>query len=527
MPTIGTVVVGKHRGEGGRSAPVVIWEVEEDDHTIEGLDENGRPDPAYAAALGLLDAPLGRRAAAAAVDIVGYLLLQLPYQIFGLPLLLSLLQGRISWYGFVNHPQFILALVMTGVTFVLTLAYCIVQLVTHGRRGATLGKKLMGIRSVNVKTLERPGFWRMLLRSLVLWASAIVVLGPVIFFLSPLFDNEKRSRGWHDKVGQNWYVDIRHGLQPYDDKRMRVARKMVKAEPIPKPKALPSLATQDGGAQQEAYRPGGRVSAGVLGVARPHGAGPRPVVGLSGQETSEPVQEEPTAATPGQPVLGGYRPGDRSVHEDMDMPAGGSLSTRSSAPSPAAPPSSGQPAAAQAQGGQAPPTRPHPGASAPVDAAGTLTPAPRTRGPEQSARQRVPTAGDTVSTDETVRHPGSAASPAPAQPTQAPAFVLELDTGERIAVAAGVVVGRNPTVPEGAVGASRLPVADSTRSVSKTHLGLRPIQGGLEVTDFRSTNGTFIVHAGAERTLAPWEPELAVPGDTVRFGDRTAVVARA
>src|SRR5690606_39903551 len=101
----------------------------------------------------------------------------------------------------------------------------------------------------------------------------------VIFVLAPLFDNEKRSRGWHDKVGQNWYVDIRHGLQPYDDKRMRVARKMVKAEPIPKPKALPSLATQDGGAQEEAYRPGGRVSGGVLGGARPHGAGPRPGVG--------------------------------------------------------------------------------------------------------------------------------------------------------------------------------------------------------------------------------------------------------
>ena len=39
----------------------MIWEIDDKSETIEGLDEAGRPDPAYAAALGLLPAPLGRR----------------------------------------------------------------------------------------------------------------------------------------------------------------------------------------------------------------------------------------------------------------------------------------------------------------------------------------------------------------------------------------------------------------------------------------------------------------------------------
>ena len=55
-----------------------IWEVEEGDAPIEGLLEDGSPDPAYAAALGLVQAPLGRRAAAFALEYAVYLLLQVP-----------------------------------------------------------------------------------------------------------------------------------------------------------------------------------------------------------------------------------------------------------------------------------------------------------------------------------------------------------------------------------------------------------------------------------------------------------------
>src|SRR5699024_798249 len=86
------------------------------------------------------------------------------------------------------------------------------------------------------------------------------------------------------------------------------------------------------------YRPGGRVSAGVLGIARPHGAGPRPEVGLSGldQQPAEPESVEPT---PGRPVMGGYR--TRAQPVQASSPTGTSapdLSTRSESPPAPTPP---------------------------------------------------------------------------------------------------------------------------------------------------------------------------------------------
>lgn len=401
------------------SKDVSIYEVDEGHETIEGLDEHGRPDPAYAAALGLRSAPLGRRAGAAAIDLALYCLPQIPYWVFVLPLVLRLLLGRISTYGFVNHPRFTLAMWVLAITTVLTLVFCIAQLVLHGRKGTTIGKSMTGIRSVNVKTLARPGFWRVTLRALVVWGSSLVVVGPVLFLLSPLFDSQKRGRGWHDKVGQTWLVDVRKGLDPYDEKRIRVARKTLAAAPVPQHKALPSLATSAMKDDQGEYRPGARVSAGVLGAARPHGAGPRSHVGLTGRED------------PARP------------------PAGGQLSTAASAPSPPVP---------------------------------------------------------------------------PAPPAPPPGFVLHLDTGERVEVDEPLVVGRNPADMDGA---RSFPIADDTQSVSKTHLVLRPAGQGVEVVDRHSTNGTAIVHDGAERLLEPDQPRLAVPGDTIRFGDRTAVVAPA
>src|SRR5690625_5077913 len=90
-PRVGTVTGGgrSDRLGGGRTEPMVIWEVGDDEKAIEGLDEDGNPDPEYAAALGLVRAPFGRRALSAVIDVVIYLLLQLPYWIFALPLILK------------------------------------------------------------------------------------------------------------------------------------------------------------------------------------------------------------------------------------------------------------------------------------------------------------------------------------------------------------------------------------------------------------------------------------------------------
>lgn len=254
-----------------------IWEVDGGETSGAGLLEDGSPDPAYAEALGLVSAPPRRRALAAGVDIATHLLLQVPFWIWTAPLLLKLLRDRITWFGFVNHPDHFMAVLMGGISLGLTTVYALVQLVLHGRRGLTLGKGVIGIRSVNVTTLERPGIGRVMLRALVVWGPLVLPLVTIAFLVSPLLDKGGRGRGWHDRIGATWLVDVRAGLNPYDEKRMRIARKTVAAAPRTERPALPSLTAAGGAPAMLDFRPSERLSAGVLGDAeltpRPSGGG--------------------------------------------------------------------------------------------------------------------------------------------------------------------------------------------------------------------------------------------------------------
>ncbi|MFT4215258.1 MAG: RDD family protein [Microbacterium sp.] len=386
----------------------MIWEIEHETSGIDGVDEHGRPDPAYAAALGLLRAPWGRRSLAFTCDIVVWLVLQLPLWLGAMPLVFKLVAGSISAYGFVNHPDFVLAVVMASISVGLGLVCGVVQWMLHGLRGTTFGKTLCGIRTVNVRTLERPGVGPVLARFLVVAASALVpVAGPVLVLLSPAFDPAERGRGWHDRLANVWLVDVRAGLNPFDEKRMRIARKTVRAEPPPARPELPSLATPEDATTQSEYRPGGRISAGVLGATRSH---------------------EPRAAA--------------------------------------------------------------------VAASGPVAPAQR---PVPSSHQIVRD------------HAGLA---------------LRLDTGERIAVSGAILLGRAPDVA-GHPGADAVPVADTTRTLSKTHVLVRPVDGGLEVVDCRSTNGCALIRGGVEHALVGGASATAVAGDAIRLGDRIAQVVSA
>lgn len=412
----------------------MIWEIDEGKPKIEGLDAAGRPDPAYAAALGLLRAPFGRRALAFACDAVVWLLLQLPLWIGAVPLLLKLATGSISAYGFLNHPDFVVAAVMAGITVLLSLVYLVVQLILHGRRGVTIGKAIAGIRSVNVRTLERPKVGAVFLRSVLVALSGVLpLLGPAFLLVSPTFDPDRRGRGLHDKATNVWLVDARKGLNPYDEKRMRVARKMVKTEPAPERSELPSLATPVDPSAQPQYRPGSRVSAGVLGVARPHDPRERAEFGLPASSASLRGDAPPAPAAP----------------------------TPVAAPTPAAAP----------------------------------TPTP-TRTP--------------------------AAAPTPAATAR---YGLRFDTGENVLVAEPVLLGRNPDAG-GHPGARAIPLADDSMSLSKTHMLVRPVDGGIEVVDCRSTNGSGLIRSGTEYTIAPDAPVQAAEGDMLRLGDRIATVVR-
>jgi hypothetical protein len=71
-----------------------------------------------------------------------------------------------------------------------------------------------------------------------------------------------------------------------------------------------------------------------------------------------------------------------------------------------------------------------------------------------------------------------------------------------------------------------VPLEDESRSLSKTHLLVRPVDGGLEITDCGSTNGSGLARAGIEYVIEAGVPVVTVEGDTIRLGDRSAVVIR-
>jgi pSer/pThr/pTyr-binding forkhead associated (FHA) protein len=176
---------------------------------------------------------------------------------------------------------------------------------------------------------------------------------------------------------------------------------------------------------------------------------------------------------------------------------------------------------------QAGPSEPKPVVEGYVPPAPLATPAPGTAAqPPSTPEASAPTAS--AATQHVVATgPVAAAQPQriPPQPPlpQPTGCALRLDTGELISLATPVVLGRNPD-PQGHPGARAVPVADDSRSLSKTHLLVRPVAGGLEITDCHSTNGSGLVRDGVEYGVTPGVPVRVVLGDTVRLGDRTAVV---
>ena len=55
---------------------------------------------------------------------------------------------------------------------------------------------------------------------------------------------------------------------------------------------------------------------------------------------------------------------------------------------------------------------------------------------------------------------------------------------------------------------------------------VRPVAGGLEITDCHSTNGSGLVRDGVEYVVTAGSPVVTTDGDTIRLGDRVAAVVR-
>ncbi|MEB7505406.1 RDD family protein [Arthrobacter koreensis] len=79
--------------------------------------------------------------------------------------------------------------------------------------GQTPGNRVMDLRTVNDDGLA-PGIGAVLVRNLLLVASAVTVVGPWILTVSNLWDHPTRRQGWHDKVARTLVVDVRAGRNP-------------------------------------------------------------------------------------------------------------------------------------------------------------------------------------------------------------------------------------------------------------------------------------------------------------------------
>lgn len=468
----------------------MIWEIDDGRPVVEGLDEHGRPDPAYAAALGLIRAPYGRRVMATVVEVMIIAVLALPGTIVGTLTMLRIAAGE-DPARMLRAGELIWPIAAVVISQALVMIFTIVQLVLQGRKGVTVGKAMFGIRSVNVRTLEQPRFWRgAVVRYLLLYASFLVpVIGPLLVVaLSPLLDPERRGRGWLDLASAMWFVDVRLGLNPYDTKRMRIARKMLKTPEREEKAPLPSLATPVDRDTPNAYVPAGRLSGGVIGAHRMTGGAP-------------PAGAAPTPPAPGVapaiPAASGFAPAATSGMVDAVPPplTPGQL-LDSFAPQPVAPE---PPASAAASAQAAPP------ASAPVVAPASAPPA---------SAPAVPTSSEPV-------------PPAQDHPASSVRAVVVLDTGERVDVRGATLFGRAPAPVAGEGAVQLIQVADDTRSVSKTHLAILPARRGVIVLDRGSTNGSSLVRGGVETPLPAGEPAALQAGDLVRFGDRTMTVERA
>ncbi|MBG6238970.1 hypothetical protein IWX78_001949 [Mycetocola sp. CAN_C7] len=236
-----------------------------------GFLPDGRPDPEYATAVGLVAAPRLRRSLAFAVDAVIWGVIAATGLIGALPLLAELQAGDVTPTTLARSDNFGTALLFYVVTQSLLFVLGLVQLILHGIRGVTFGKMIFGLRTVRASTFAKPGFWRIVARAVVMYLSAVIVpfLGVIVFLLSPIWDPQRRGRGWHDRMFTVWMVDVRTGLDPTDAKALRLARKAASAGPAVEQIVLPSLATRAGHASDVEFVPSARSSSGVIAAHAP------------------------------------------------------------------------------------------------------------------------------------------------------------------------------------------------------------------------------------------------------------------
>jgi hypothetical protein len=388
-----------------------------------------------------------------------------------------------------------------GIGAGLTLVYTLVVAMLEARSGASLGNRLMGIRSTDADGFA-PGGGAVFLRGLITGAGvlltviataavlifqwfgvALLVLGPLQFLgtawailvvLSSAWDRNGGLRGWHDTAAKTLVFDVKAGRDPITTGGIQGPYSFA-------PLDLPPV--------QQVASPLANAAAAAAAAAAPKARQGQPPAASQAAVGQPPAAFQQPAAqqAASQPPVVIPQPGA------FQQPAPG---RESGAPE--------HPAA---------PAQPH-----------ALPPAPQTAwfAPPAPASAHRPGAHPDDDLDRTqVRGDTNA-------PVTVAMLRIRLDDGRDVELDRTVLIGRNPAGHPGEESVQLVPVTDPGRSISKTHLHLLAGNGGAWVTDRNSTNGSAVTTPDGIRTaLVAGEPTLVRPGSTVHFGDRSFYLGQA
>ncbi|WP_159813143.1 FHA domain-containing protein [Actinomyces sp. zg328] len=139
--------------------------------------------------------------------------------------------------------------------------------------------------------------------------------------------------------------------------------------------------------------------------------------------------------------------------------------------------------------------------------------------PESGRRAAVPIEDWSEGSDATVHAlTGSMARSLSAEATPTHLRLVPLTGGQAIALNDIALVGRAPENISRYNAAEAIRLADSSRTVSKTHACIVPMANGAWISDLHSTNGTRVIMDGVLTRLLPDVPVPVLPGTTIYFG---------
>lgn len=354
----------------------------------------------------------------------------------------------------------------------------------RARSGRTPGAFAMQIAAISTQPTptERgvefdraPGLGRQSAHSFIMLLLHVTVVGPVITWAIA-----RDGQTWVDRVCGMGNLDIRASRSGASE-AVFASRQTSASEAVPGSVAAPSPAHQWAG-------PSASAEAAPSSVAAPSPAPMAP-------PTTAPVQVAPPiapVAAPDPVVMSAPAPTGAPVEAPIAAPAPTGAPVSMAAPAVSAPIQQPVPPA-----GPAVPAR-HGGASA-------MPKVPQAPTPQASAPQQ--------------------AAPRPSF-ASAPTLAIIVDDGQRIEVNAQIVLGRAPE--QTPADAQAIAIADSTRSLSRTHLRVAPADGeALWIEDTFSANGTRLQAPDGSTQPLPRGQRVKVPvGTVLLLGERRLSVSR-